>query len=93
MESKYPGRYFMLHLNTSEKFQNNTFGRKYLNIALHFVIAFFVFLENILYQSSLLLIRGESEWLLFNTNSSIFQLYHGEYKLIFNEMIMRSGLY
>ena len=31
-----------------------------------------------------------SEWLLFNTNSAIFQLYHGENKLIFNEMVMRS---
>ena len=34
-----------------------------------------------------------SEWLLFNTNSTIFQLYHGENKLIFNEMMMRSTLY
>jgi hypothetical protein len=34
-----------------------------------------------------------SEWLLFNTNSAIFQLYHGEDKLIFNEMKMRSTLY
>ena len=25
-----------------------------------------------------------SEWLLFNTNSAIFQLYYGENKLIFN---------
>ena len=33
------------------------------------------------------------EWLLFNTNSTIFQLYHGEYKLIFNDMMMRSALY
>ena len=28
------------------------------------------------------------EWLLFNVNSAIFQLYHGENKLIFNEMMM-----
>ena len=28
-----------------------------------------------------------SEWLLFNANSAIFQLYHGENKKIFNEMI------
>jgi hypothetical protein len=28
-----------------------------------------------------------SEWLLFNTNSAIFQLYHGDNKLIFNEMM------
>ena len=34
-----------------------------------------------------------SEWLLFNTNSAIFQRYHGENKLIFNEMMMRSALY
>jgi hypothetical protein len=27
-----------------------------------------------------------SEWLLFNANSAIFQLYHSENKLIFNEM-------
>jgi hypothetical protein len=30
-----------------------------------------------------------SEWLLFNANSAIFQLYHGENMLIFNEMMMR----
>jgi hypothetical protein len=30
-----------------------------------------------------------SEWLLFNANSAIFQLYHGENKLIFNEMMVR----
>ena len=28
------------------------------------------------------------EWLLFNTNSAIFQIYHDENKLIFNEMMM-----
>jgi hypothetical protein len=31
------------------------------------------------------------EWLLFSANSTIFQLYHGENKLIFNEMMMRSS--
>jgi hypothetical protein len=35
----------------------------------------------------------ESEWLLFNANSAIFQLYHGGNKLIFNEMMMKSTLY
>jgi hypothetical protein len=35
---------------------------------------------------------GVSEWLLFNTNSVIFQLYHGKNKLIFNEMMMSSTL-
>jgi hypothetical protein len=34
-----------------------------------------------------------SEWLLLSANSAIFQLYHGENKLIFNEMIMRSALF
>ena len=28
-----------------------------------------------------------------NANSAVFQLYHGENKLIFNEMMMRSALY
>jgi len=30
--------------------------------------------------------------LLFNANSANFELYHGENKLIFNEMMMRSAL-
>jgi hypothetical protein len=34
-----------------------------------------------------------SEWLLFNANSAILHLYHGENKLIFNEMMMKSILY
>jgi hypothetical protein len=34
-----------------------------------------------------------SKWLLFNANEAIFQLYHGENKLIFNEMMMKSALY
>jgi hypothetical protein len=33
------------------------------------------------------------EWLLFNANSGIFQLYYGENKFIFNEVMMRSALY
>jgi len=37
---------------------------------------------------------GMSEWLLFNANSAICLLYHGENKLIFNEMMMmKSALY
>ena len=34
-----------------------------------------------------------SEWLLFNANSAIVQLYHSENKLIVKEMMMRSALY
>jgi hypothetical protein len=33
----------------------------------------------------------ENEWLLFNANSAIFQLYHGENKIIVNEMMMMSS--
>ena len=36
----------------------------------------------------------ESEWLLFSANSAVFQLYHGENKLILMMMMMmRSALY
>ena len=38
-------------------------------------------------------LKGDSEWLLFNANSAILQLYHGENKLIFNEMMMGSALF
>jgi hypothetical protein len=38
------------------------------------------------------IIQWVSEWLLFNANSAIFQLYHGKNKLIFNEMMMRPAL-
>jgi hypothetical protein len=31
------------------------------------------------------------DWLLFYVNSEIFQLYYGEFKVIFNEMMVRSG--
>jgi len=34
-----------------------------------------------------------SEWFLFNANLSMFQLYHDEDKLIFNEMMMKTVLY
>jgi len=30
---------------------------------------------------------------LFNANPAIFQLFHGENKLIFNEMMMRYALF
>jgi hypothetical protein len=33
-----------------------------------------------------------SEWVLFNATSTIFQLYHGDNKLIFNGMMMKSDL-
>jgi hypothetical protein len=36
--------------------------------------------------------NGVIEWLMFNVNSAISQLYHGENKFIFNEMMMRSAL-
>ena len=33
---------------------------------------------------------GVNEWLLFNANSAIFQLYHGENKLIINEKTVKN---
>jgi hypothetical protein len=36
---------------------------------------------------------GLLEWLLFNRKWAIFQLYHGENKFIFIEMMMMSALY
>jgi hypothetical protein len=38
------------------------------------------------------LIDWVGEWLLFNANSAIFQLYYGENKLIINEMMISSAL-
>ena len=34
-----------------------------------------------------------SEWLLLKNNSAIFQLYHGENKLIFNEIMIKFALF
>ena len=34
-----------------------------------------------------------SDWLLFNTISAVFQLYHDENKFMVNEMMMRFALY
>ena len=34
-----------------------------------------------------------SEWLLFNANSAIFQLYHDKNKLISNDTMIRCTLY
>jgi hypothetical protein len=42
--------------------------------------------------SNKLLLIIVSEWLLLNVNLAIFQLYYGENKLIFNEIIIRSAL-
>ena len=44
----------------------------------------YAILENTEYLLTTWLQMGE--WLFFNTNSAIFQLYRGENKLIFNEM-------
>ena len=51
---------------------------------------YYIFIWNICFSIS---IKGVSEWLLFNANSTILQLYQGENKLIFNEMMMRSAVY
>ena len=46
--------------------------------------------ERFIIEIALLILR--SEWLLLNANSAMFQLYHGENWLIFNEMMMSSFL-
>jgi hypothetical protein len=50
-------------------------------------------IEIILFFMYPLFIDWVNEWLFFNTNSAIFQLYYGENKLIINEMMMRSALF
>jgi hypothetical protein len=54
-----------------------------------------LYVVDIPYINFLKLNEWVSERSLFNANSAIFQLpvYHGENKLIFNEMMMRSALY
>jgi hypothetical protein len=37
--------------------------------------------------------RFYKHYILFNANTAIFQLYHGESMLIFNEMMMKSAFY
>jgi hypothetical protein len=44
-------------------------------------------------RNYILLEKWVNEWLLFNANSSIFQLYHGENKLIFIEMMTMSAFF
>jgi hypothetical protein len=51
-------------------------------VYLLFYIQFYLTLSNIV-----------SEWLLFNDNSAISQLNHGENKLIVNEMMVSFALY
>jgi hypothetical protein len=48
------------------------------------------FVQNIVLSR---LTHALSERLLLNVNSTIFHLYYGENKLIFNEMMMRSALF
>jgi len=52
-----------------------------------------VLLKMIIVQQREITYQSLSELLLFNANSAIFQLYHRENKLIFNEMMTRSALY
>ena len=50
-----------------------------------FWVLFLLLLKTVIYDMT------TRKWLLFSANSTIFQLYHGENKLIFNEMMMRSA--
>jgi hypothetical protein len=67
------------------------------NCVIHFYIHWYLYIQNIkvskhIYYSGWV-IEWVSEWLLFNANSAMFQLYHGENKLTFNKMMMRYALY
>ena len=46
---------------------------------------------HIVYSKGTAYSERASERLLFDANTAIFQLYHGENKLIFNAMMMRSA--
>ena len=65
----------------------NRFNHATLNIILHVEFVYMFLLEEKNKRNKYFF-----EWLLSNANSAIFQLYNGENKIIFNEM-MRSALY
>jgi len=68
----------------------------WINMFIRGLVEFLMFLHIkgwIVYVESNNIIYTDSEWLLFNDKSAIFQLYHGENKLIFNEMMMNDLLY
>ena len=67
-------------------------AKQFLNAAYLAKTNVMVFSLTLLGLESTICSSRVSEWLLFNANSAIFQLYHDENKLIFNEM-MRSALY
>jgi len=48
---------------------------------------------NYMHYSLMGQIEWVSEWVVLSANSAIFQQYHGENKLIFNELMMRSAFY
>ena len=48
---------------------------------------------NMVFGICLVIFELVSEWMLFNANWTIFQLFHGENDFIFNELMMRSTLY
>ena len=51
---------------------------------------FEIFLKENMIVLICIILEWVSEWLLFNVNSAIFLLYHGENMLIFNEIMMSS---
>jgi hypothetical protein len=67
-----------------------------LFVSVFIFVTFFIFPVNVLYHVCYF-VTPDCNWvierLLFNVNSAIYQLYHGENKLIFNEMMMRSAWY
>jgi hypothetical protein len=52
-----------------------------------------IFVQTVSHVKHIYICELLSEWLFYNANSTIVQLYHVENKLIVNEMMMRSVLY
>ena len=55
--------------------------------------SFIYFSLDVKQQLLTLVVSKVNEWLLFNANSAILGLFHGENMLICNEMMMTSALY
>jgi hypothetical protein len=82
-----PNKNMCVYGHMSKKFRADI--DKLVNIR----VSTYIHICYMLFNQQQCFIKGVSEWLLFSANSAIFQLYHGENKLIFNEMMMRFFYY
>jgi hypothetical protein len=89
---------YISRLSTRYAIQYNQYLHNYLRLrpTHDFFILRFCKKHSVCYQlliDRIVLFGRVSEWLLLSANSAIFQLYHGENRLIFNEMMMRFALF